>query len=195
VAPPFLNMSYNYVAPAVRADGSQAILKLGVPHPELSSEIAALRHYDGHGCARLLEADPERGALLIERLLPGNMLLDLTDDEEATRIAFGELETFAATRVRKQGNQRDRITGNLVAAQFVHSSSRKLDPLLHTHCTVFNATFDAFGYSGRIDDSDGDVDDDQGVDLIRCQHGGYCVGILLRRSGRNEIDGIGPRGG
>ncbi len=62
--------------------------------------------------------------------------------EEAARIAFRELETFAATRVRKQGNQRDRTTGNLVAAQFVHTSSRELDPLLHTHCTVFNATFD-----------------------------------------------------
>jgi len=62
--------------------------------------------------------------------------------EEATRIAFRELEPFAATRVRKQGNQRDRTTGNLVAAQFIHTSSRELDPLLHTHCTVFNATFD-----------------------------------------------------
>jgi len=66
----------------------------------------------------------------------------VTAHEEATRIAFRELETFAATRVRKQGDQRDRITGNLVAAQFVHTSSRELDPLLHTHCTVFNATFD-----------------------------------------------------
>ena len=66
----------------------------------------------------------------------------VTAHEEATRIAFRELETFAATRVRKQGNQRDRTTGNLVAAQFVHTSSRELDPLLHTHCTVFNATFD-----------------------------------------------------
>jgi conjugative relaxase-like TrwC/TraI family protein len=62
--------------------------------------------------------------------------------EEATRIAFRELETFAATRVRKQGNQRDRTTGNLVAATFTHTSSRALDPLLHTHLTVFNATFD-----------------------------------------------------
>ncbi len=87
VAPPFANLSYNYVAPAVRSDGAQLILKLGMPHPELSSEIAALRHYDGHGSARLIEADPECGALLIERLLPGNMLLDLTDDDEATRIA------------------------------------------------------------------------------------------------------------
>jgi len=61
---------------------------------------------------------------------------------EAMRIAFRELETFAATRVRKQGNQRDRTTGNLVAAAFTHTSSRALDPLLHTHLTVFNATFD-----------------------------------------------------
>src|SRR2546427_2019345 len=61
---------------------------------------------------------------------------------EATRIAFRELETFAATRVRKQSNQRDRTTGHLVAAAFTHTSSRALDPQLHTHFTVFNATFD-----------------------------------------------------
>ena len=62
--------------------------------------------------------------------------------EESARIAFRELETFAATRVRKQGSQRDRTTGNLIAAAFTHTSSRALDPLLHTHFTVFNATFD-----------------------------------------------------
>src|SRR5437773_761582 len=62
--------------------------------------------------------------------------------QESARIAFRELETFAETRVRKQGSQRDRATGNLVAAAFVHTSSRALDPQLHTHFTVFNATFD-----------------------------------------------------
>jgi conjugative relaxase-like TrwC/TraI family protein len=62
--------------------------------------------------------------------------------EEAARVAFRELETFAATRVRKQGARKDRPTGNLVAAAFVHDSSRALDPQLHTHFTVFNATFD-----------------------------------------------------
>jgi conjugative relaxase-like TrwC/TraI family protein len=63
--------------------------------------------------------------------------------EEAARLAFRELETFAATRIRKHGiENRDRVTGNLVAASFVHDSSRALDPQLHTHFTVFNATFD-----------------------------------------------------
>jgi conjugative relaxase-like TrwC/TraI family protein len=63
--------------------------------------------------------------------------------EEAAKIAFRELETFAATRVRKgRVENRDRVTGNLAAAAFVHDSSRALDPQLHTHFTVFNATFD-----------------------------------------------------
>src|SRR5438128_6379119 len=62
--------------------------------------------------------------------------------EAAVEAAFRELEGFAATRVRKQGQQLDRKTGNLVAARFTHTTSRALDPQLHTHCTVFNATFD-----------------------------------------------------
>ena len=63
--------------------------------------------------------------------------------EAAARLAFRELETFAGTRIRKQGvENRDRVTGNLVAAAFVHDSSRALDPQLHSHFTVFNATFD-----------------------------------------------------
>ncbi|MGH7953955.1 MAG: MobF family relaxase, partial [Limisphaerales bacterium] len=62
--------------------------------------------------------------------------------EETARIAFREFETFAATRVRKHGSQRDRTTGSLTAAAFLHNSSRALDPQLHTHFTVFNATFD-----------------------------------------------------
>lgn len=62
--------------------------------------------------------------------------------ETAAWVAFRELEMFAATRVRKQGGQANRTTGNLVAAAFVHDSSRALDPQLHTHFTVFNATFD-----------------------------------------------------
>ncbi len=66
----------------------------------------------------------------------------VTAHEEAARLAFRELETFAATRVRKGGRQQNRNTSNLVAAAFTHTTSRALDPQLHTHFTVFNATFD-----------------------------------------------------
>jgi streptomycin 6-kinase len=87
VQPPFANLSYNYVAPARRTDASQAVLKLGVPNAELLTEIEALRLYDGQGIARLLEADPAQGALLVERLLPGTPLTAVGDDDEATAIA------------------------------------------------------------------------------------------------------------
>src|SRR3984957_8107751 len=61
----------------------------------------------------------------------------------AVRTALAEFESFAATRIRVGGAQTDRLTGNFVAAIFTHDTSRALDPHLHTHCIVFNATFDA----------------------------------------------------
>ena len=60
----------------------------------------------------------------------------------AVRLAMTELEKLSETRVRKSGKNEDRITGNLVGAYFRHDTSRELDPHLHTHCVVFNATFD-----------------------------------------------------
>ena len=63
--------------------------------------------------------------------------------KEASGIALRELEQFAATRIRKGGIQeQDRITGNLVGAAFVHTTSRALDPQLHTHFVLFNCTWD-----------------------------------------------------
>src|SRR5437773_421612 len=83
---------------------------------------------------------PPKSVSVLAVVMDDPRLIDAHED--AARIAFRELETFAETRVRKHGNQRDRTTGNLVAAAFTHTSSRALDPQLHTHFTVFNATFD-----------------------------------------------------
>jgi streptomycin 6-kinase len=100
---PVPNLSYNFVAFA-RLDtesnisrswlqsretlySAQVMLKLGVPNNELKSEITALRFYDGRGACRLLDADADKGMLLLERLQPGRMLSTLVDDERATRIA------------------------------------------------------------------------------------------------------------
>src|SRR5688572_9963374 len=87
VLPHFANLSYNYVAPAVRADGSPAVFKIGVPRDEIRTEIEALCSYGGSGAARVLESDPDGGAMLIERLTPGNPLTTISDDDRATRIA------------------------------------------------------------------------------------------------------------
>ncbi|MBC2593504.1 relaxase domain-containing protein [Ruficoccus amylovorans] len=62
--------------------------------------------------------------------------------DEAVQKAMRELETFAMTRVRKLGRSDDRETGNVIGAAFRHETSRALDPHLHTHCVIMNATFD-----------------------------------------------------
>jgi conjugative relaxase-like TrwC/TraI family protein len=68
----------------------------------------------------------------------------------AVQAALRELETFAETRVRK-GRTQDgaRPTGNLVAACFRHDTSRELDPHLHTHAVIFNASFDPVEIGGK----------------------------------------------
>ena len=62
--------------------------------------------------------------------------------ERAVRTALTEFEAFAATRIRKGSAHGHRLTKNVVAAMFTHDTSRALDPHLHTHCIVFNATHD-----------------------------------------------------
>ncbi len=89
------NLSYNFVAyaesPSPKGRGARGegdvILKIGIPRDELTNEIAALRLFNGEGACQLIDADEERGFLLLERLQPGEMLSTLEDDEEATRIS------------------------------------------------------------------------------------------------------------
>ncbi len=92
VGPLFEDLSYQIVARARRADGAEAVLKLGVPHAEMRREAAALQAYAGRHAVRLLACDLERGALLLERLLPGRTLArrvghDGSGDDATTAIA------------------------------------------------------------------------------------------------------------
>jgi len=81
----------SWVAPAKRADGSHAVLKLNYPDPDTEHEAAALAGWNGIGAVRLLEQDPARRALLVERCEPGTQLWAVADDDEATRIGGGVL--------------------------------------------------------------------------------------------------------
>lgn len=72
------------VVEATTADGTAAVLKVGVPSTrrDLKREAAVLHLAGGDGCARLLHTDLDRDALLLERLGPA--LYDLVPDP-ATR--------------------------------------------------------------------------------------------------------------
>lgn len=87
----FAYPSLSLVAPAARADGSAAVLKIGFLADELACEIEALRLYGGRGCVHLYDAVPADGALLLERLLPGTSLEHVADDAAATSIAAGAM--------------------------------------------------------------------------------------------------------
>jgi len=64
-----------WVAPVRRA-GGDAVLKVTWPHPEASTEAAALRWWDGVGAIRLLAEDRDAWVMLIERGDPGTPLRD-----------------------------------------------------------------------------------------------------------------------
>jgi streptomycin 6-kinase len=84
---PFENLSYNFISTVRNAKGLEMVLKVGVPNPELTSEINALKYYSGNGTANIIKSSANHGALLVEALKPGEPLYNIKDDEEATHIA------------------------------------------------------------------------------------------------------------
>ena len=95
---PSPELSYNFVAfatspltPLLVGEGN-VVLKMGVPNREIRSEMAALKLFNGEGACKLLDYDEERCWLLLERLRPGVMLVEMEDDEERTHIAAEVME-------------------------------------------------------------------------------------------------------
>src|SRR5579864_4362754 len=81
-----------------------------------------------------------------------SLLYALHGDEgvlDAFRAAVGEtmreMEAEMKTRVRRKRADFDRVTGNMVWAEFIHTTSRPVegvpDPQLHSHVFCFNATY------------------------------------------------------
>ena len=66
------------------------VLKVQFPDRESEHEADALRVWDGDGAVRLLDHDPERRALLLERARPGTPLSELEADD-ALDVAIGLL--------------------------------------------------------------------------------------------------------
>lgn len=67
--------------------------------------------------------------------------------ETSVRETMVDIQNDAQGRVRKNNQFTDRQTGELVWADFTHQTARPVDgsvpdPHLHSHCFVFNATWD-----------------------------------------------------
>ena len=86
IGPPF-ELSFNYVAPATRNDGTSRVITACLPSGVFTRQAEALQLFDGHGTVQLLEYDEAEEVMLLERLLPGTLLGTLEDDQKATSIA------------------------------------------------------------------------------------------------------------
>lgn len=75
----------------VTTAGTDAVLKIAPPGSGFSAEVAAIAAADGHGYVRLLSADLDRNAALLEALGPS--LADATDSPEE------QLDLLAATLI------------------------------------------------------------------------------------------------
>lgn len=67
--------------------------------------------------------------------------------EKSVLETMQDIEKATKTRIRQNRTQDDRSTGELAWASFVHQTARPVDgnapdPHLHSHCFVFNATWD-----------------------------------------------------
>lgn len=81
------DVSCAWVAPVVRGDGTTAVLKIGMPHMEGEHELQGLRFWNGDPTVRLLEADEDLDAMLLERCEPGTKLRALPEPEQDIVIA------------------------------------------------------------------------------------------------------------
>jgi conjugative relaxase-like TrwC/TraI family protein len=165
----------------------------------LTARRNSVRHEDGKRVAnkRVLfdwTISPPKSVSLAALLQDSRII---AAHDRAVNATLRELESFAETRVRRDGNaDGSRPTGNLVAACFRHDTSRELDPQLHTHCVIFNATYDSVEARWKALQTHGMFKARRFAnaiyehELCRELHG---LGYRTRAAGKNfEIEGISP---
>jgi streptomycin 6-kinase len=108
-------LSYNLVCFAESPVYGAVALKIGVPNPELVTEMKVLSLYAGRSMCACYDADVELGALLLERIVPGSDLTDVGNSEERFRIAAG---LFVALPVALEGDHGFPSYGDWISRAF-----------------------------------------------------------------------------
>ena len=136
-----------------------------------------------------------------------SLLYAMTSDQaimnafrEAVEETMREVELEMKTRVRKGGQDDNRTTGNMVWAEFVHTTSRPVegvpDPQLHAHVFAFNSTWDAQEQrwkAGQFRELKRDAPYFQAAFRVRLANRLHDVGFGIERKRDDfEITGIKP---
>ena len=79
------DLSINFLCNATSPHG-EVVLKISGPHSERLTEMVALKLYNGRNACRCIETDAELGAMLLERITPGDCLRQAVPEDEQLRI-------------------------------------------------------------------------------------------------------------
>jgi conjugative relaxase-like TrwC/TraI family protein len=134
-----------------------------------------------------------------------SLLYGLSEDKQilgafrsAVDETMREIEMEMKTRVRKGGKDEDRLTGNMVWAEFIHTTSRPVDghpdPQLHAHVFAFNTTWDekeAYWKAGKFRELKRDAPYFQAAFRVRLANRLQDLGFgVARKRDDFEIGGI-----
>jgi streptomycin 6-kinase len=98
VRQPFDSLTYHYVVPVTTRDGTEAILKLGIPDSHFNQEVECLRRYGGEGAVQIFEVNTTLGAMLLERIRPGSNLTEV-DECEAMDATVNVMERLHRAKI------------------------------------------------------------------------------------------------
>lgn len=134
-----------------------------------------------------------------------SLLYGITQDQrildvfrEAVNATMSDMESEMKTRVRADGKNEDRTTGNMVWGEFIHFTARPVDgvpdPHLHSHCFVFNNTWDGEEHrwkAGQFADLKADAPYFEAEFHSRLARGFQEIGLPVERTKKGwEISGI-----
>jgi len=111
-------------------------------HPRTGEQLTAREHKGRVAFFDVQISAPKDASVLA--LLGGDDRVRAAFNE-SVKITLAEMERFAAVRERRGSaatTEAVRLTRNYVGALFIHDSSRDLDPQLHAHVVLANATWD-----------------------------------------------------
>lgn len=122
---------------AVEPDDFQSLLS-GFIDGKRFRKLPNQANYKQRGAIDCIFAAPKSVTLLA--LVNSDRDLLIAHDRAVDRVLDLIEERYSTTRIRTQDGRIVVNTKNLVIAKFPHSTSRELDPHLHTHCVILNMT-------------------------------------------------------
>lgn len=91
------NLSYNYVAGAIKENGTEVVIKIGFPEDkEFISELETLPLFNSKGMVKQLRQDKNQAVMLLERIKPGIPVATLDDDKATEAMAIVMQNFWAA---------------------------------------------------------------------------------------------------